>query len=498
VAGAKARALSVQARSHRKTEPQHPFPSFPWKALRRPLRDAERAGIVRAVGRLLRFQRTLTRWPSVSSAPDATPFVSLYANGRLCGCYGSDEGQPAERLARAFLRAVHDGRFAPLSSSERGDLVAHVSYVSRPRLLNPENAAATIEVGTHGVALVRDGHPAVILLPHVACEERLGPRDLLDALLRKARTDADAWRQGGLYAFETVDIVVRCGPRAERAAVESADAAARWLASLVSADGAITFGVDPRRRRRFAFGEMHHGRGAIVVQALAAHGERPALVTRARVRLERDIRSALGGAVIEGWSSDPERVASTLALAIRAGVPVAGELLAFVGAKEGPKTPWYAAQVVAALGPLAPPALWESCLADLDRHPFAPWTLIAAHARGDLARRSRAARGVADAVRSGPPHRGGASVSVVPETALTAIAVEALALHPAPWARAASARGREFLHRRQLVDGRIPGALDPELVHGAFVASPIIDILRGDVTGHALLALLGEGFPRVE
>jgi AMMECR1 domain-containing protein len=481
--------LSARARSRRKTGPEHPFPSFPWKDLRRPLRDAERADVVRAVGSMLRFQRTLARWAPISSAPDATPFVSLYANGRLCGCYGSDEGQPAEQLARAFLRAAHDGRFAPVSASERADLVAQVSYVKRPRLLNPENADDAIEVGTDGVSLVRDGHPAVIVLPHVAREERLGPRELLDALLRKARADAGAWRQGGLYAFETEDIVVRRGARAEPAFAESTEAAARWLASLVGADGAIAFAIDPRRRRRFAHGEMHHGRSAIVVQALAAHGKRPALVTRARTRLERDIRSALGGAVIEGWSPDPERVASTLALAIRAGVPLVRELVDFIEANKGPETPWYAAQVVAALGPLAPRELWESCIADLDRHSFAPWTLIAADARGDRERRVRAARGVAHALRVGPPHRGGASVSVVPETALTAIAVEALALHPAPWARAASARGREFLRRMQLVDGRIPGALDPELARGAFVASPIIDILRGDVTGHALLAM---------
>ncbi len=104
--------------------------------------------------------------------------------------------------------------------------------------------------------------------------------------------------------------------------------------------------------------------------------------------------------------------------------------------------------------------------------------------------RARAARGVADALRVGPPHRGGASVSAIPETALTAIAVEALALHPAPWARAALARGREFLGRMQLAGGRIPGALDPELARGAFVASPVVDLLRGDVTGHALLATL--------
>lgn len=483
--------MSVQTRARRRTEPSHPFPPFPWKALRRPLDETQRAGVARAVRGLLRFQRTLTRWPGPSSAPDATPFVALYANGRLCGCYGSDEGSPAERLARAFLRAVHDGRFGPVSAGERAELAAQVSYLKRPRLLNPENAAEVIEVGTHGVSLVRSGHPTAIVLPHVASAERLGPRELLDALLQKARTNADAWQDGALYAFETEDIVVRSEPHAE-APADGPEAAARWLASLVGPDGAITFAVDPRRRRKFAFGEMHHGRGAIVVQALAAHGGRARLVARARLRLERDIRSALGGAAVDGWSSEPERVASSLALAIRAGVPLVRELVELIGedGSKAPRTPWYAAQVAAALGPHAPPLLLDVCLADLERHPFAPWTVIAAHARDDREGRARAARGVADALRAAPPHRGGASVSAIPETALTAIAVEALALHPAPWARAASARGQEFLRCMQLVGGRIPGALAPELARGAFMASPIIDLLRGDVTGHALLATL--------
>ena len=143
-------------------------------------------------------------------APDATAFVSLYANGRLCGCYGDDEGGPAERLTRAFLRAAHDGRFAPISQAERKVLVAQVSYLRHPRLLNPETAAAEIEVGTHGLALVKDGGPSVLILPHVARDERLGPRDLLAALLRKARASADVLLDGGgLYAFESEDVVVR-------------------------------------------------------------------------------------------------------------------------------------------------------------------------------------------------------------------------------------------------------------------------------------------------
>jgi hypothetical protein len=229
---------------------------------------------------LLRFQCTLDRWRCPARAPDATPFVSLYANGRLCGCHGDGEGSPGERLARAFLRAANDGRFDPISSEERTALAAQVSYARRPRLLNPETAADEIEVGTHGVALVGERGQAAMILPHVARDEGLGPRELIDALLRKARAGVDALAERGIYAFETEDVVVRRVDARSRSV--GAHAAASWLASLVDAEGNVTFAVDGRARRRVPLGEMHHGRSASVVQALAAHGTRAAVVARAR------------------------------------------------------------------------------------------------------------------------------------------------------------------------------------------------------------------------
>jgi hypothetical protein len=438
---------------------------------------------------MLRFQRTLEGWHPVRGAPDAIPFVSLYASGRLCGCQGSDEGEPSSRVARAFLRALHDPRFVPVMPADRDTLAAQVSYVLRPRLLNPETAADAIEVGTHGVAIVRERAPGVMILPHVARDEGLGPRELLAALLRKARLQEGAWEGVALYAFEAEDVVVHRA-RARRAHGAASDAAAAWLASMIDADGAITFAIDARARRRVPFGEMHHGRAAVLVQALAAHGGRRALVGRAKERLERDIRRALSSGSVEGWTDDPERVAGTMALAILAGVPREDELAAFVQVKQAPKTPWHGAQVVAALGARAPASLWASCVSDLDRRPFAPWTLIAADVLGDRAVRIRAARAVANAIRKEAPHRGGASITPTPETALTALAVESLARFDATWARAAVARGREFLCAMQLVDGRVTAALDPSLAYGAFSASPFADLLRCDISAHALLAMM--------
>jgi len=469
----------------------HPFGPFAWTPLRRSLDEDARRQLAREVRELLRFQRTLRRWRTARRAPDATPFVSLYANGRLCGCYGDGEGGPGERLTRAFLRAAHDGRFAPITPAEREVLAAQISYPLRPRLLNPETAAEQIEVGTHGVALVHARGSGAIVLPQVARDERLGPRELVAALLRKAGVGEAALEDRGLYAFESDDVVVRLGDRP--AGSRGVEASAAWLASLVDADGAIAFAVDPRARRRLPSGEMHHGRAASVLQALAAHGKRPALVFRARRRLEADLRAALSGAPVPGWPADADLVAGTLSLAVLAGVPVVDDLLALVARGHAPRSPWHAAQVVAALGPRAPDALWATCVADLDRHPFAPWTLLAAEARGDRLVRTRVARAVASALRTHAPHRGGASTTPVPETALTGLAVEALARRTEPWARAAVARGRQFLASMQLLGSRIPASLDPTLAHGAFSASPSSDFLRGDVTAHALLGILAGG-----
>jgi AMMECR1 domain-containing protein len=481
-----------------------PFPPFPYRTLAAGLTDGERRRVEGSLRSLLRFQRTLDGWAKVRRAPDATPFVSLYAGPTLRGCYGSDEGGPAERLMRAFLRAQHDARFGGIAPADRSALAAQVAYPRAARLVDPERAAEEIAPGTHGVALVRDrqGSPGsgrtVLLLPHVARDEGLAAPALVQALFHKAGADADD-HGGALYVFETEDVTVHPEEPSGRAARRgvaprtAADLAAAWLASLIDAEGRVTFAVDARARRRSQSGPMAHGRAAVVVQALAAHGRHPGVVGRARRWLEHEVRSALAGARAPDWPDDPAMVAGTLALAVLAGVQVVADLEAHArGAAKARlvQEPWHAAQVVAALGARAPDDLWSACVANLDARPWAPWTVMAASARGDRAVRARAARTVADALRPEPPHRGGASVTPVPETALTALSVEALAHHPAPWARAAAARGLAFLESIQLVGPRLYGALDPSLARGAFPATPVHSLLRGDVTGHALLAML--------
>jgi hypothetical protein len=71
-------------------------------------------------------------------------------------------------------------------------------------------------------------------------------------------------------------------------------------------------------------------------------------------------------------------------------------------------------------------------------------------------------------------------------TCLSRIAAHALAdsRH-----RADHAAALAFVEARQLTPDRIPAALEPSLALGGFSGTPVDDILRADIAGHALLAL---------
>lgn len=464
---------------------------FPFRVLARPLDARQRARIAEAVRALLRFQRTLRAWPAPGWGADATPFVSLYAGGTLRGCFGSDEGKTGgERLTRAFLRALEDPRHGGVSARERRGLVAQVSYVRAPFAVDAERVLDLLEPGTHGVALARAGAAPVLFLPDVARDGRLGATEMLEGLARKAGLPADGWRACALALFETTSIVVRGEAREDRAGAPE-DRAAAWLARRVGADGAVAFGIEPRSRAPAAMGPMPHGRAAVALAGLAAHGGHAQALGRGRARLRRDLEAALAGRAVPGWPEDPALIAGTLALAVLGGIEVTAELQAFAREQRAAiaRVPWNAAQVCAALGPRAADSMYRACVADLERQPWAPWTVMAARARGDAAVLARGERGLCAQIRRRGPHEGGVGVTPVPELALTAVTVEALAPSSSAQARAGVARARAFLMRWQLLGEGIPAALDVAMADGAFPISPVCESLRCDVTGHALLAL---------
>jgi AMMECR1 domain-containing protein len=456
-------------------------------ALEDPLRAAQRRALRADVHALLLWQKDFVAWTKPRSKVDAAPFVALYARGKLLGCFGAYEGAPPDRLTRAFLRAMNDMRFGGVGEADRDALAAEVSYVIGARPLDSKEIEAVFEPGTHGLGVVRERGGPVILLPGVARDHGYKARAMLDALVRKAKIADTA--SARFFSFETEVVVARGGELHSR--VASRDATAAWLARLVQDDGAVLFAIDARTGRSLRVGEMHHARSAVVIQALAAHGGYTAHVGCARRRFARDAAIALAGGAVAAWPSHPAKVAGTLAHLVRAGIEVGEALVAMASLPEVHAVPWHAGQVAAALGKRVPEALWRACVMDLQARPWAPWTVLAATQRGDLGVAHRAVQALVASVRTTAPHRGGVAVTEVPEIALTALTVEALrGVRATREVRAAIARGEEFLRKWQIARERVPAAFDPEASVGAFVGSPISSGLRGDVTGHAYLALM--------
>jgi AMMECR1 domain-containing protein len=472
---------------------------FPWRLLGRRLVPRERVALSRYLAALLAWQRTMARWPPWPSvAPDATPFVSIYVDGRVRGCIGVDDGAPGERIARAFVRALGDARFPAIRDDERGRMIATVAYTLGPVRTHrdPDEALGAIEVGTHGVLLVHPDVAGAILLPQVARDGGLDAAGLLGALARKATLAQDGWRDGDVLTF-CAQAVGSQPPPDTRTAARSAEAlGAAWLMQQIARDGSVCFAVDPRTGHRTERGPMYHGRAATLVEALASHPAAARHVARARAFLAREITAALAGRPVAAWPDQPAMVGGTLALAALAGVAGARrDALAF--ARESPAataSAWHAAQLVAALGRDAPEGVWQSCVAESERNAASPWIAQAAVARGDapdvLARCDQA---LSATLRERGPHRGGAALTSVPEIALTGACVEALAKLPSRRAQSAAARGREFIRQWQFIGENIPAVVDPAIALGAFPASPVRDVLRCDITAHALLALSTRG-----
>jgi len=456
--------------------------------LQRPLTAEERRTIRKDLCSLLVWQTNLAVWRRPRTRIDALPYVALYAKGRLHGCFGVQGCPPGERLARAFLNALEDKRFGLIPEDARPSLSAEVSYVRHVKELDPEALEASFEVGRHGLGVSRPQGTGIILLPSVARDNGFRASGMLDALIKKARVTSLASER--FFSFETERVVARIGQAPARKD-SSRDAAAKWIASLVTGEGSVRFGIEARTGTPLKPGEMHHARVAAAVQALALHGGYARKVTLARRSLLKDARDALGGRPVEAWPDHPARVAGTLAHLLRAGVDVREALVSVASSKDVALVPWHAAQVATALGSHAPSALVGSCVADLAARPWAPWTVLASTQLpmpGDAL--SRAVGALVASIRKDAPHRGGVSKTGVPEIALTALTVEALrGVRSTAEVRAAIARGEAFLRSWQIDAENAPAAFDVDASAGAYLGSPISSGLRADVTGHAFLAL---------
>ncbi|HET7544812.1 MAG TPA: AMMECR1 domain-containing protein [Polyangiaceae bacterium] len=454
-----------------------------------PLPEADKESLRGSLRELLSWQRDLKRWPAQPLAPDATPIVSLYAQGAMCGCAGVSDGPPGERILRAFVQAMGDNRFGGLAPKARAELRCQLSYARIVHAVTPDRVPDVLEVGKHGLVIAFPGRP-VTLLPEVARDHSLDAEGVLQALERKSEKSRAAWPADGLFLFETESVQARQTetPPLERNPIT---AAAAWLATRVDNKGRVTFGLSPRTGEQHRKSAMFHGRAAILVRALLSQRVGRAAATRARRWLEVELVRALAGQPVEQFPTEPALIAGTLALAVMSGIELHDALVEYAARPELLSVPWHAAQVVAALGSHAPDPLWNACKRHLEVEPWAPWTALAAKARGDSETFARATEALIAAVPESGPFAGGVGPNSVPELARTAATVEALLSVDSTAARAARARARVFLLEHQINGNNYLLTADPELVHGAFPQTPVHDYLQIDVTGHALLALVG-------
>ena len=129
-------------------------------------------------------------------------FVTLHVGGRLRGCIGTFEASAplSDNVAEmARSAAFGDPRFPKLTREELAGLDVEISVLSPMRRVYDTDA---IEVGRHGLYVVRGVHRGV-LLPQVATQYRWDRETFLTETCRKAGLPGDAWRHGAeVYTFE--------------------------------------------------------------------------------------------------------------------------------------------------------------------------------------------------------------------------------------------------------------------------------------------------------
>ena len=147
-----------------------------------------------------------------ATVPVLGTFVSFKKQGALRSCMGwMNDGAPlAEALkASAISAAREDPRFPPIDPSELDALTMEVWVLWGMKEV-PETGEArlgTFEIGRHGLQIHGRGRRG-LLLPGVAIEFRMTPRQFLEAVCQKAGLPKDAWLDPGttLLTFEGLAI----------------------------------------------------------------------------------------------------------------------------------------------------------------------------------------------------------------------------------------------------------------------------------------------------
>jgi AmmeMemoRadiSam system protein A len=122
-------------------------------------------------------------------------FVTLTNSGRLRGCIGVFQpGRPlGDVIPEMGAAAAQDPRFVydPIIPAELRELTVEVSILSP---LEPTDHPEKLEVGTHGIYIVR-GPQSGCFLPEVASDQGWDAVEFLSqCCMGKAGLPADAWR----------------------------------------------------------------------------------------------------------------------------------------------------------------------------------------------------------------------------------------------------------------------------------------------------------------
>jgi len=128
-------------------------------------------------------------------------FVTLKKHGELRGCIGRLVPRRPLYLTIqnvAISAAINDRRFLPVTKEELKDINIEISVLWP---LEPIEDVSEIEVGRHGLVIVK-GQNHGVLLPQVATEENWDRNEFLRQICLKAGLPEDAWQEGAqLYVF---------------------------------------------------------------------------------------------------------------------------------------------------------------------------------------------------------------------------------------------------------------------------------------------------------
>lgn len=127
-------------------------------------------------------------------------FVTLRQGEALRGCMGSLVGTrplylEVERVA--VMAATQDPRFPPVSIAELPELHVEITVLGPLELVAD---VSTIEIGVHGLFIVKDGRQGA-LLPQVASDRGWNRTEFLAQVCHKAGLSPDAWNTAELFRF---------------------------------------------------------------------------------------------------------------------------------------------------------------------------------------------------------------------------------------------------------------------------------------------------------